>query len=72
MIAVPGVNDTRNAMTAVKVARAVMANGRGKDPGAFGLTSYLTSNFWFGGREDGITIHTYGFASAAGPRSSAV
>jgi hypothetical protein len=46
-------------------ALAALAGGRGKDPAAYGLTSYMSANFWFGGTDDTVTLHLRGFKSAA-------
>lgn len=46
-------------------ALAALAAGKGKDPAAYGLTSYMSAGFWFGGTEDTVTVRLYGFESAA-------
>ncbi len=46
-------------------ALAALANGLGKKPIDYGLTDYMTANFWVGGEADTISIHLYGFKSAA-------
>ena len=46
-------------------ALAALAGGKGKDPAAYGLTSYMSASFWFGGTEDTETLHLRGFKSAA-------
>jgi hypothetical protein len=46
-------------------ALAALAHGRGKKPTDYGLTSYMTANFWVGGTADTITLHLCGFESAA-------
>jgi hypothetical protein len=46
-------------------ALAALVNGGGKNPVHYGLTSYLVTNFWFGGEAEGVTLHMYAFKSAA-------
>lgn len=46
-------------------ALAALAGGAGKDPAAYGLTSYMSASFWFGGTEDTVTLHLRGFKTAA-------
>jgi hypothetical protein len=46
-------------------ALAALVNGSGKKPVDYGLTSYMSANFWFGGTADGIALHLCGFKSAA-------
>jgi hypothetical protein len=46
-------------------ALAALANGQGKKPGDYGLTSFMTANFWAGGVADTITISLHGFQSTA-------
>jgi len=46
-------------------ALAALAGGAGKDPAAYGLTSYMSAGFWFGGTADTVTVHLRGFKSAA-------
>jgi hypothetical protein len=46
-------------------ALAALVYGGGKNPADFGLTSYVVTNFWFGGEGDEVTLHMYAFKSAA-------
>ena len=46
-------------------ALAALANGQGKKPTDYGLTSYMVANFWVGGEADTISLHLCGFKSAA-------
>ena len=52
-------------------ALAALANGQGKKPTDYGLTSYMMANFWAGGQADTISIHLYGFKSS-GDRDSGI
>jgi hypothetical protein len=46
-------------------ALAALVGGKGKDPAAYGLESYMSASFWFGGTADTVTLHLRGFKSAA-------
>jgi hypothetical protein len=46
-------------------ALAALAAGTGKDPANYGLTSYMSAGFWFGGTKDTVTVRLYGFETAA-------
>lgn len=46
-------------------ALAALADGARKDPAVYGLTIFMSANFWFGGTEDTVTVHLRGFGSAA-------
>jgi HEAT repeats len=46
-------------------ALAALAGGAGKDPAAYGLTSYMSAGFWFGGTEDKVSLQLHGFKSSA-------
>jgi hypothetical protein len=46
-------------------ALAALAGGSGKDPAAYGLTSYMSAGFWFGGTDDAVRLHLRGFKSSA-------
>jgi HEAT repeat protein len=46
-------------------ALTALAAGKGKDPSAYGLTSYMSASFWFGGTADTVTVRLCGFDSAA-------
>jgi hypothetical protein len=43
---------------------AALANRAKRPPTDFGLTSYLSTTYWFGGEADATTLHVYGFESA--------
>jgi PBS lyase HEAT-like repeat len=45
-------------------ALAALARGAGKDPADYGLTSYMSASFWFGGTADTVTLHLRGFKSS--------
>jgi hypothetical protein len=46
-------------------ALAALIGGKGKDPAGYGLESYMSASFWFGGTADTVTLHLRGFKSAA-------
>lgn len=46
-------------------ALAALVAGKGKDPTAYGLTSYMSASFWFGGTADTVTVQLCGFETAA-------
>lgn len=46
-------------------ALAALAGGAGKDPAGYGLTTYMSAGFWFGGTADTVTLHLRGFKSSA-------
>jgi hypothetical protein len=46
-------------------ALAALVGGKGKDPAAYGLTSYLSASFWFGGTDDTVALHLRGFQTKA-------
>jgi hypothetical protein len=46
-------------------ALAALVHGRAKTEEDYGLTRYMTANFWAGGEADTVTLHLCGFESAA-------
>jgi HEAT repeat protein len=46
-------------------ALAALVAGKGKDPKTYGLTSYMSASFWFGGTADTVTVQLCGFETAA-------
>lgn len=46
-------------------ALAALIGGAGKDPAGYGLESYMSASFWFGGTADTVTLHLRGFKSKA-------
>jgi hypothetical protein len=46
-------------------ALAALVGGKGKDPAAYGLETFMSANFWFGGTADTVTLHLRGFKTKA-------
>jgi len=44
-------------------ALAALANRAKRPPTEFGLNSYLSTTYWFGGEADSVVLHVYGFQS---------
>jgi hypothetical protein len=60
-----GLDDTGTKHEVRDCALAAMVNGQGKKLTDYGLTNYMTANFWAGGEADTITHQLCGFRSAA-------
>jgi HEAT repeat protein len=46
-------------------ALAALVGGKGKDPAGYGLDTFMSANFWFGGTADTVTLHLRGFKTKA-------